>query len=93
MEELFHAYLRSGLWGSVIIVLVLLLRLCLKKAPRQLVCILWILVAARLVLPFVLESPLSLQPELPSFSDIFLLWAIIFAISALITGIIALNCS
>ena len=69
MEELFHAYLRSGLWGSVIIVLVLLLRLCLKKAPRQLVCILWILVAARLVLPFVLESPLSLQPELPEFSD------------------------
>ena len=69
VDALFHAFLRAGLSGGVIILLVLLLRLCLKKAPRQLVCILWLLVAVRLVLPFTLESQLSLQPEMPEFSD------------------------
>lgn len=69
MDALFHAFLRAGLFGSIIILLVLLLRLCLKKAPRQLVCILWLLVAVRLVLPFTIESRLSLQPEVPEFSD------------------------
>lgn len=69
MEDLFFAFLRAGFWGSVIIVLVLLLRLCLCKAPRQLICILWLLAAVRLVLPFSIESRLSLQPEVPEFSD------------------------
>lgn len=69
MEDLFFAFLRAGIFGSVIIVLVLLLRLCLRKAPRQLICILWLLAAVRLLLPFSFESQLSLQPEIPSFSD------------------------
>jgi len=69
MEDLLFAFLRAGFWGSVIIVLVLLLRLCLRKAPRQLICILWLLAAVRLVLPFSIESRLSLQPEVPEFSD------------------------
>lgn len=69
MDGLFQAYLRAGISGSVIILLVLLLRLLLKKAPRQLICILWILAAARLLLPFTVESRLSLQPQLPVFSD------------------------
>ena len=69
MEDLFFAFLRAGFWGNVIIVLVLLLRLCLRKAPRQLICILWLLAAVRLVLPFSIESRLSLQPEVPEFSD------------------------
>ena len=70
MEELFFAFLRAGIFGSVIIVLVLLLRLCLRKAPRQLICILWLLAAVRLVLPFTIESRLSLQPEMPTYSDV-----------------------
>ena len=69
MEDLFFDFLQTGFWGSVIIVLVLLLRLCLRKAPRQLICILWLLAAVRLVLPFSIESRLSLQPEAPEFSD------------------------
>lgn len=69
MVGLFQAYLCAGISGSVIILLVLLIRLLLKKAPRQLICILWILVAARLLLPFTVESRLSLQPQLPVFSD------------------------
>ncbi len=59
----------QGLWeasvsGSVMILAVLVLRLVLKKAPRRMVCFLWLLVGLRLVLPFTLESPVSLQPQL-----------------------------
>lgn len=60
--ELFEVYLQSGLFGSVIIVLTILLRYFLKQAPRKYLCILWLLAALRLLLPFHLESALSLQP-------------------------------
>lgn len=69
MDTVFQGFLQAGIYGSIVILLVLLLRLCLRKAPRQLVCILWLLVAVRLVLPFSIESWLSLQPEMPQFSD------------------------
>ena len=65
MEALLELYLKASLSGSVIILLILLLRLILHKAPRQLMCILWALVAVRLLLPFQIESPFSLQPVCP----------------------------
>ena len=65
MEALLELYLKASLSGSVIILLILLLRLILRKAPRQLMCILWALVAVRLLLPFQIESPFSLQPVCP----------------------------
>lgn len=61
--ELFQTFLRSGMFGSVIIVLTLLLRYFLKQAPRKYLCILWLLAALRLLMPFHLESELSLQPH------------------------------
>lgn len=45
------------------IVLILLLRLFLKQAPRKYLCFLWLLAALRLLLPFHLESSVSLQPQ------------------------------
>ena len=63
MKELFLSYLQAGLFGSVIILLVILLRLLLRKAPRRMLCVLWMLAALRLLLPFHLESVLSLQPQ------------------------------
>jgi len=69
VENAFVLYLQAGIFGSVIILLVVLLRLCLRKAPRQLVCILWLLAAVRLLLPFDIESNLSLQPQFLSFSN------------------------
>lgn len=63
LEALFLTYLRTSFFGSVMILAVLLLRPLLRKAPRNICCILWLLVAVRLLLPFQLESQLSLQPR------------------------------
>lgn len=64
MNEIFARYLEAGIFGSVIILLILVLRLCLRRAPRRILCLLWLLAAVRLLLPFQLESRLSLQPDL-----------------------------
>ena len=50
----------SALW---IVAAVVLLRVVLRKAPRWLHVLLWALVGLRLVLPFSVESSLSLQPS------------------------------
>ena len=43
---------------------VILLRLFLKKrAPKQVLCLLWLVVFARLLIPVSLESPLSIVPD------------------------------
>lgn len=63
MEAVFSAYLQAGFYGSVIIGVIVLLRLLLRKAPRQILCILWLLAAVRLLVPVNLESTLSLQPS------------------------------
>ena len=63
METLFQNVLTASFHGSVVILAVLLLRLLLRKAPKKYACMLWILAGLRLLLPFQLESRLSLQPE------------------------------
>ncbi len=49
--------------ASFLIVAVAILRLLLKKAPRRIICALWLLVGLRLIVPFSLESSLSLVPN------------------------------
>ena len=68
IKALFTGFLSVSLSGSVILCLVLLLRLVLKKAPKAMICLLWALAIVRLLIPFQIESPISLQPELPTFS-------------------------
>lgn len=63
MTTLFALYLQASISGSVILLAVLPLRWLLKKAPRRTLCLLWLLVALRLLLPFRIESPVSLQPN------------------------------
>ena len=63
METLFKNVLTASFYGSVVVLAVLLLRLLLRKAPKKYVCMLWILAGLRLLMPFQLESRLSLQPE------------------------------
>ena len=63
MTPLIQNLLTAGFHGSVIIAAVLLLRLILKKAPKRVVCVLWMLAFIRLLMPFQLESNFSLQPE------------------------------
>ncbi|MDE6261487.1 MAG: hypothetical protein K2M42_11655, partial [Oscillospiraceae bacterium] len=46
--------------AAVVIVLRLLLK---KRAPRQVLCLLWLVVFARLLIPVSLKSPLSIVPD------------------------------
>ncbi len=63
MTELFLRLLNVSITASWIVLAVLLLRLCLKKAPKWFCCLLWGIVALRLVMPFTLESVFSLIPS------------------------------
>lgn len=64
MRELFLNILTASIHGSIIIMVILLLRPILKKAPKNTLCLLWLLAALRLLLPFEIQSSFSLQPEL-----------------------------
>ena len=69
VKNLFLTYLNAGVFGSVIILVVLLLRPIFRKVPRRILCALWLLVAIRLLLPFNIESQFSLQPKYEVFGD------------------------
>lgn len=63
MTELFLKLLNMSLAASWLVLAVLLLRLLLKKTPKWITCLLWGLVALRLVIPFYMESSFSLIPS------------------------------
>lgn len=63
MRELFQNALTASFYGSVVIAAVLILRPLLKKTPKKFLCLLWMLAFLRLMLPFEIQSGLSLQPE------------------------------
>ncbi len=63
MEQLFSIILKTSLSGAVVIGAIACLRPILKKAPGNVLCLLWFLAVLRLLLPFEIPSPLSLQPE------------------------------
>ena len=75
MTELFYTILNMSISASVLVLVVLLLRLLFRKAPKWVAVLLWGLVAVRLLCPFALETPFSLMPktewitEDTSFSD------------------------
>jgi beta-lactamase regulating signal transducer with metallopeptidase domain len=52
-----------SLTASYVILFVILVRLLLKKAPKVISYILWIVVAFRLIIPFSFESMFSLMPR------------------------------
>ena len=64
MTELFFLYSQAGLWGSILILAVVLFRLVLRRLPRRMICLLWALALLRLLIPLQIRSPLSLQPQL-----------------------------
>lgn len=63
MTKLFLTLLNIGIKAGWLILAVLLLRVILRKAPRWTVCLLWGVVALRLVFPFPIESVFSLIPS------------------------------
>lgn len=63
MEERFLTIVNLSLTAGWLVLAVLVLRLFLRRAPKWSFCLLWALVALRLVLPFSIESALSLVPS------------------------------
>lgn len=63
MTKLFLTLLNIGIKAGWLILAVLLLRVILRKAPRWTACLLWGVVALRLVFPFPIESVFSLIPS------------------------------
>ncbi|MGM9606783.1 MAG: M56 family metallopeptidase [Oscillospiraceae bacterium] len=63
MEALFLKLVNLSITASWLVLAVLVLRLIFRKAPRWIFCLLWGLVALRLVCPVSLESTLSLIPS------------------------------
>ena len=63
MSELFLEIVNRSIAASWIVIAVLVLRLCLKKAPKWVNVLLWGIVAVRLIFPFSIESALSLIPS------------------------------
>lgn len=62
METLFLIVLNRSMTAGWLILAVIALRLLLKKAPRWMSCMLWALVAIRLICPISMESAWSLVP-------------------------------
>ena len=63
MNGEFLKLLNMSISASWAVLAVLLLRFVLKKAPKWIVCLLWGVVALRLLVPVTVESPFSLIPS------------------------------
>ena len=63
MEEVFLRLANYSLVASYVVLAILVVRLFIKKAPKWLICLMWSLVAIRLIFPFSVESTLSLIPS------------------------------
>ncbi len=62
MDGIFLKLFNMSVSAGWLVLAVVLLRWLLKKAPKWLTCLLWVLVGVRLVCPFSLESVFSLLP-------------------------------
>ncbi len=64
MSTFLEHILSTSFHGSVVILAVLALRLFLPRMSKKFVCYLWLLAGLRLLMPFEIQSGLSLQPDL-----------------------------
>ena len=63
MAQFFGNLLTASFHGSIVILAVIVLRLLLKNTPKKFFCMLWLLAGIRLLMPFEIQSTLSLQPN------------------------------
>lgn len=63
MDNVFLNILNMSITASYIAIAVILIRLLLRRAPKFISCVLWGLVALRLIFPFSFESIMSLIPS------------------------------
>ena len=60
MKNFLEILLRMSAYGSIAVLLVLVLRVLLRKLPKKAVVLLWLVAAIRLVCPLNFETPVSL---------------------------------
>lgn len=63
MEALFVTLVNMSITASWLVLAIIGVRLVFRKTPKWILCLLWGLVALRLIFPFSLESALSLIPS------------------------------
>lgn len=63
MNKIFIGILNNGYMAGILILAVIVTRVIIRKAPKWINCLLWGMVALKLVLPFSMESVLSLIPS------------------------------
>lgn len=63
MGDIFLKLLNMSITASWLILAVLCIRLLFRKIPKWITCLLWGVVAIRLIFPFSIESAFSLQPS------------------------------
>ncbi len=63
MNKIFIGILNNGYIAGILILAVIVTRVIIRKAPKWINCLLWGMVALKLVLPFSMESVLSLIPS------------------------------
>lgn len=63
MEALFVTLVNMSITASWLVLAIIGVRLVFRKTPKWILCLLWALVALRLIFPFSLESALSLIPS------------------------------
>ncbi len=62
MENVFLQILNNAITVSILILVIIPVRVLCRKMPKWITCLLWILVAAKLMMPFPMESIFSLVP-------------------------------
>ena len=63
MSEAFIRIVNMSITASWLVLAVIAVRFLFKKTPKWILCLLWALVAVRLICPVSIESPLSLIPS------------------------------
>ena len=63
MEAIFLKLVNMSITASWLVLAIIVVRLIFKKAPKWILCLLWGLVAFRLICPFSIESAMSLIPS------------------------------
>lgn len=63
IQHLFPTILRMSLSAGILVLIVIVLRFVFRKTPKWMRCLLWLLVAVRLLCPILPESRVSLMPK------------------------------
>ena len=69
MKNILVWLIDSSIIASIIILIVLLIRPFIKRLPKWVNLVLWLIVALRLIMPVGLESAFSLVPDIGDHSD------------------------